>query len=82
MLINSRRLTICVGTARAARVCLAAAFEYVMKREAFGKPLIDQPVVRHRLAKCGADVEALDAWVQQFVYQVTHLTKDIADVDE
>jgi acyl-CoA dehydrogenase len=64
---NHERLTICVGTTRTARVALAAAFEYVMKREAFGKPLIDQPVVRHRLAKCGAEVESLDAWVQQFV---------------
>lgn len=52
-----------------------------MKREAFGKPLIDQPVVRHRLAKCGAEVEALDAWVQQFVYQVTNLKKEVADVE-
>jgi acyl-CoA dehydrogenase len=64
---NHERLTICVGVTRVARVALSAAFEYVMKREAFGKPLMDQPVVRHRLAKCGADVEALDAWVQQFV---------------
>jgi acyl-CoA dehydrogenase len=52
-----------------------------MKREAFGKPLMDQPVVRHRLAKCGAEVESLDAWVQQFVYQVTNLKKEIADVE-
>ena len=37
--------------------------------------------MRHRLAKCGADVEALDAWVQQFVYQVTNLKKEVADVE-
>lgn len=42
---------------------------------------MDQPVVRHRLAKCGAEVESLDAWVQQFVYQVTNLKKEIADVE-
>ncbi len=78
---NHERLTISVGVTRQARTALAAAFEYVMKREAFGKPLIDQPVVRHRLAKCGAELESLSAWVEQFVYQMTHLTKDIADVE-
>lgn len=50
-----------------------------MKREAFGKPLIDQPVVRHRLAKAGADLEATWAWVEQFLYQMCHLSKAEAD---
>lgn len=53
----------------------AAAVEYVMKREAFGKPIVEQPVVRHRLAICGAQVESLDAWIQQFVFQMTKLPK-------
>jgi acyl-CoA dehydrogenase len=76
---NHERLTISVGVTSQARVALAAAFEYVMKREAFGKPLIDQPVVRHRLAKAGADLETTWAWVEQFVYQVCHLSKPDAD---
>lgn len=76
---NHERLTIAVGTTRQARVALAAAFEYVMKREAFGKPLMDQPVVRHRLAKSGALLESQWAWVEQFAYQMTQLTKDDAD---
>lgn len=36
---NHERLSIAVGVTRQARVALSAAFEYVMKREAFGKPL-------------------------------------------
>jgi len=78
---NHERLTIAIGVTRTARTALAAAFEYVMKREAFGKLLIDQPVVRHRLAKCGAELESLSAWIEQFVYQMTNLKKDIADVE-
>lgn len=35
---NHERLTIGIGATRQARVALAAAMEYVMKREAFGKP--------------------------------------------
>ncbi|KAK3059492.1 hypothetical protein LTS18_010739 [Coniosporium uncinatum] len=52
-----------------------------MKREAFGKTLMEQPVVRHRLAKAGAELETLGAWVEQFVYQMTKLTKAEADVE-
>ena len=77
---NHERLYISMGVTRQARAALAAAFEYVMKREAFGKALIEQPVVRHRLAKAGALLETQWAWVEQFVYQMTRLKKEEADV--
>ena len=78
---NHERLVIAIGVTRAARVALAAAFEYCLKREAFGKTLMDQPVVRHRLAKCGAMLESQSAWIEQFVYQMTQLKKVEADVE-
>lgn len=78
---NHERLAIAIGTTRQSRVALAAAMEYVLKREAFGKALIEQPVVRHRLAKCGAMLESQWAWVEQFVYQMTKLPKTTADVE-
>ncbi|CRK35778.1 hypothetical protein BN1708_006792 [Verticillium longisporum] len=76
---NHERLFISVGVTRQSRVALASAFAYCMKREAFGKTLIEQPVVRHRLAKCAALLEAQQAWVESFVYQLAHLTKTEAD---
>ena len=78
---NHERLTIAIGATRQSRVALAAAMEYVLKREAFGKALIEQPVVRHRLAKCGAMLESQWAWMEQFVYQMTKLPKATADVE-
>ena len=78
---NHERLTIAIGVTRQARVALSAAFEYCMKREAFGMTLMDQPVVRHRLAKCGAELESLWAWMEQFVYQMTKLSKVEADLE-
>ncbi len=36
--------------------------------------------MRHRLAKAGAELETLQAWVEQFVYQMTQLKKEDADV--
>jgi acyl-CoA dehydrogenase len=76
---NHERLTIAVGVTRQARVALSSAFEYCLKREAFGKSLMDQPVVRHRLAKAGAELESLSAWVEQFLYQMVHLSSQEAD---
>lgn len=70
---NHERLTIAIGATRQARVALSAAFEYVLKREAFGKTLFEQPVVRHRLAKAGVLLESQWAWVEQFVYQMCNM---------
>ncbi|ORY67666.1 acyl-CoA dehydrogenase/oxidase [Pseudomassariella vexata] len=76
---NHERLFIAVGVTRQARVALAAAFEYVLKREAFGKPLVEQPVVRHRLARAGALLEGQSAWVEQFGFLMTRMEKSEAD---
>lgn len=76
---NHERLTIAISVNRQARVALSAAFEYCLKREAFGKKLMDQPVVRHRLAKAGAILESHWAWVEAFVYQMTQLSEKDAN---
>ncbi|KAL4905665.1 hypothetical protein BDW74DRAFT_185170 [Aspergillus multicolor] len=76
---NHERLTIAVGVTRQARVALSTAFAYCLKREAFGKTLMDQPVVRHRLAKAGAELETMWAFVEQLLYQMVHLPKEEAD---
>lgn len=76
---NHERLVITVGVVRQARVALSSAFSYCLKREAFGKTLMDQPVVRHRLAKAGAELETLHAWIEQMLYQLCHLSKEEAD---
>lgn len=77
---NHERLTVAIGVVRQARVTLSAAFEYCMKREAFGKTLMDQPVVRHRLAKSGAKLESMWAWLEQIAFQMSKLSKDEADM--
>ncbi|KAI0520719.1 putative acyl-CoA dehydrogenase [Xylaria bambusicola] len=76
---NHERLAVAIGVTRQARVALSTTFEYVMKREAFGKPLMDQPVVRHRLAKAGGLLESQWAWVEQFAYQMSRMPKNDAD---
>ncbi|KAJ0373230.1 hypothetical protein COL26b_008589 [Colletotrichum chrysophilum] len=70
---NHERMFISVGVTRQARVALSSAFALS------GKPLIDQPVVRHRLAKCGALLESQSAWVESFAYQLSKMPKKTAD---
>ncbi len=76
---NHERLTISVGVTRQARVALSSAFAYCLKREAFGKTLMDQPVVRHRLAKAGGELETMWAFVEQLLYQLANMPKEEAD---
>ncbi|KAK3320132.1 acyl-CoA dehydrogenase/oxidase [Cercophora scortea] len=76
---NHERLAVAVGATRQARVALSSAFAYVLKREAFGKPLMDQAVVRHRLAKAGALLESQSAWAEQFAFLMTKLSREDAD---
>lgn len=78
---NHERLTIAIGTTRQALVALSSAFAYCLKREAFGKTLMEQPVVRHRLAKAGSLLESQWAWIEQFVYQMCNMKKEEADIE-
>ena len=77
---NHERLTIAVSVTSTARVALSAAFAYVLKRQAFGQPLMAREVVRHRLAKCGAELESMWAWVETFLYAMKHMPKEEADI--
>ncbi|PWY66726.1 putative acyl-CoA dehydrogenase [Aspergillus heteromorphus CBS 117.55] len=76
---NHERLSIAVGVTRSARVALSTAFAYCLRREAFGKALMEQAVVRHRLAKAGAELETMWAFLEQLLYQLCHLEKEEAD---
>jgi acyl-CoA dehydrogenase len=76
---NHERMLISIGATRQARVALSTAVAYALKREAFGKTLLEQPVVRHRIAKAAADLETLQAYVFEFVYQLNNMSKAEAD---
>ncbi|KAH7141641.1 acyl-CoA dehydrogenase/oxidase [Dactylonectria macrodidyma] len=76
---NHERLSMAISATAQSRKVLSTAFEYVLKREAFGKRLIDQPVVRHRLATAGADLEAQWSWVENLTFSMNTLRKKHAD---
>ena len=64
---NHERIWIAFQGLRGSRLCLEDTWQWAMKREVFGKPLIEQPVVRYKFGLMGKKVEELQAWVEQLV---------------
>ncbi|CAK9044377.1 Acyl-CoA dehydrogenase apdG (Aspyridones biosynthesis protein G) [Durusdinium trenchii] len=52
-------------------------FRWAAQRQAFGKPLIQQPVIRQKLAKMVSEVEAVTNWLENLTFQMTKLPYDM-----
>jgi alkylation response protein AidB-like acyl-CoA dehydrogenase len=71
---NHERLWIAFQAIRGARLCVEDAFSWCLKREAFGKTLIEQPVVRHKFGHMGRQIDAFQSWVESVVWELDHLS--------
>lgn len=76
---NHERLFMAISATVQARKVLSTTVAYTSRREAFGKALIDHPVVRHRIAKAGTILEAEWARIEQLTYALKSLSKADAD---
>ena len=56
------------------RNVVADCCRWAMQRKAFGKRLIDQPVIRYKLAEMSAAIESLDAWCESITYQMDKMS--------
>jgi alkylation response protein AidB-like acyl-CoA dehydrogenase len=68
------RMTIVFIALRLCRVCIEDVIEHAKKRRAFGKTLMDQPVVRHKIAQMARKTEALSAYTESTVYQLSQMS--------
>lgn len=59
---NHERWVMTVITIRWSRAVTEEAFKWAHQRVVFGKPLIQQPVIRQKFAECFALIEANAAW--------------------
>ena len=50
------------------RVLLEESIKYAQERETFGKPLIYNQVIRHKIAEMSARVDLTEAWVNQICF--------------
>ncbi|KAE9376057.1 acyl-CoA dehydrogenase-like protein [Stipitochalara longipes BDJ] len=71
---NHERLWISFQALRGSRICLEDAMSWCRKREAFGKTLIEQPVVRHKFGHMARQVDALQAWMESLIYELDNMS--------
>lgn len=72
---NHERWGIIVQANRFARVCLEEAIKFARRRRTFGKPLIDQPVIRAKIAEMGRQVMSTHAALEDLTYQFNKMPK-------
>jgi alkylation response protein AidB-like acyl-CoA dehydrogenase len=70
---NHERWSIVIQANRFARVCLEESLKFAQKRRAFGKTLIEQPVIREKIAEMGRRVMATHAALEDLTYQFQNM---------
>lgn len=65
---NHERWMICVFCLVRARMATEEVFKWSMQRKVFGKPLVEQPVIREKMAQSFGGIESVTA----MMYEVTH----------
>lgn len=70
---NHERWTMCCAVVRYSRTIVEESLKWAHQRIVFGKRLIDQPVIRLKLAKMIALVEAHQSWLETITYQMCNM---------
>ncbi|RXK38326.1 acyl-CoA dehydrogenase [Tremella mesenterica] len=71
---NHERWVMCCASARSSRTIVEECLKWGAQRFVFGKPLLAQAVIRHKLAAMIAKVEATQAWLEQITYQMCNMS--------
>lgn len=64
----------CAMVSRWSRTVLEECLKWGHQRIVFGKPLIQQPVIRAKIAAMIAKVEACQSWIESITYQMTKMS--------
>ncbi|KAI1345053.1 acyl-CoA dehydrogenase/oxidase [Xylariaceae sp. FL0016] len=70
---NHERWTMACASIRMSRTIVEECLKWSHQRLVFGKRLIDQPVIRQKLAKMIALVESHQAWLESITYQMCNM---------
>ncbi|KAJ3135200.1 hypothetical protein HK100_002971 [Physocladia obscura] len=71
---NHERWVIIATVNRQSRHVTEEAFKWAVQRKVFGKPLIEQPVIRFKLAKMIAEIESVHNWLENVTYNMTKMS--------
>ncbi len=80
MNFNQERIMLAAQASAFAQVCYDEALEYARQRETFGKPLIRQQVIRHKLTDMRMRIEAVRANLDLLAWRVSQRQMPIAEV--
>ena len=70
---NHERWFIIAGILAAARSIVDECFRWANQRQVFGKKLLEQAVIRFKLAKMVSEVESAYNWLENLTYQMTKM---------
>lgn len=73
---NFERWGMIVGGNRHARTVVEESMKWAMQRKVFGKPLIQQAVIRYKLAEMIAAVESVHSLLEDVTYQMCKMNQD------
>lgn len=71
---NNERWGMVVGGNRHSRLIVEECFKWASQRRVFGKALIEQPVIRNKLAHMVSEVEAVHGWLESVTYQMNTMS--------
>ena len=77
---NQERLGMSAGACGYAKVCLDEAIAYARERYTFGKPLIANQVVRHRLVDMAMRINAVKSTLELLAWRVSQGEKPVAEI--
>ncbi len=77
---NPERIMLAAGAYGFAKVCLEEAIDYARQRETFGKPLIKNQVIRHKIVDMAMKVNAVKATLEQLAWRVEQGEQPVAEI--
>ena len=77
---NQERLGLSAGAYGYAKVCLEEAIAYARERHTFGKPLIANQVMRHRLVDMAMRINAVKSTLELLAWRVGQGEKPVAEI--
>lgn len=77
---NHERWMISVVCIARARLCTEEVFKWSMQRKVFGKPLIEQPVIREKLAQMFSGIESVTAMMYDVTYNMNFVGPQSAEI--
>jgi acyl-CoA dehydrogenase len=77
---NQERLGMAASACGFAKVCLEEAIAYARERQTFGKPLIKNQVIRHKLVDMAMRINAVKAYVESLTWRVQQGERPVAEI--